>query len=125
VRKYSTTARFLEVPILLAFFSMAAAQLGKQSGSTGPLKAAPTNLSGFWLVHPSAGASAYSSLHFQKDVPPMTAWGEEKFKATKPAFGPLKTTPQQSNDPVYGLLPAWSAADLYSSEADRDCAVAG
>ncbi len=35
----------------------------------------------------------------------MTAWGEEKYKAAKPVFGPNKTTPKQSNDPVYGCFP--------------------
>src|SRR5258708_369219 len=91
--------------MLLAFFSVALAHMGGQSGFEKSPKVAPTNLSGFWLVHPSASASAYSSFAFSKDVPPMTAWGEEKFKAAKPAFGPLKTTPQQSNDLVYGCFP--------------------
>jgi hypothetical protein len=104
VRKYSTSA-ILGVPILLAFFSMAAAQMGKKAGPTGSLKAAPANFSGIWLVHPPASSSAYSSFSFAREAPPMTPWGEEKYKAAKPVFGPLKTTPQQSNDPVYGCFP--------------------
>jgi len=35
----------------------------------------------------------------------MTAWGEERYKAAKPVFGPNKVTAKQSNDPVYGCFP--------------------
>ena len=104
MRKYSTSA-IVVVLLVLAFFSVALAQMSRQPASTGSLKAAPAILSGLWLVHPSANASAYSSFAFSKDTPPMTAWAEEKYKGAKPAFGPLKTTPQQSNDPVYGCFP--------------------
>jgi len=95
----------LGVPILLASFSIALAHKAEQSGSIEPQKSAPTDLSGLWLIHPSASASAYSSFAFAKEGPPMTAWGEEKYKAAKPVFGLNKTTPKQSNDPVYGCFP--------------------
>ncbi len=104
MRKYRMCA-ILGVPILLASFSIAFAQKAGPSGSTEAQKAAPADLSGFWLVHPSASASAYSSFAFTKENPPMTAWGEEKYKAAKPVFGPNKTTPKLSNDPVYGCFP--------------------
>jgi hypothetical protein len=104
MRKYPMCA-VLGVPLLLASFSIALAQKTGQSESTKPQVPAPADLSGFWLIHPSAGAGAYSSFAFTKIAPPMTAWGEEKFKAAKPVFGPNKTTPKQSNDPVYGCFP--------------------
>ena len=102
MRKYPMCA-VLGVPILLASFSIALAQKTGQTESPKPQAPAPADLSGFWLIHPSAGA--YSSFAFTKEAPPMTAWGEEKFKAGKPVFGPNKTTPKQSNDPVYGCFP--------------------
>jgi hypothetical protein len=91
--------------ILLTSFSIALAQKAEQSASPSPLKPAPADLSGFWVLHPSASASAYSSFAFAKEGPPMTAWGEEKYKTAKPVFGPNKSTPNQSNDPVYGCFP--------------------
>src|SRR5260221_11975322 len=104
MRKYPMCA-ILGVPILFASFSIALAQMAEQSGSAESQKPAPADLSGLWLVHPSTIASAYSSFAFAKEGPPMTAWGEEKFKAARPAFGPNKTTAKQSNDPVYGCFP--------------------
>lgn len=35
----------------------------------------------------------------------MTAWGQEQFKAARSVFGPDKTTPKLSNDPVYRCYP--------------------
>lgn len=104
MRRYWMCA-FLVVPILLAAFSIALAQKGGPSGSTEGQKAAPADLSGFWLVRPAASATAYSSYAFTKENPPMTPWAEEKFKAAKPVFGPNKVMPKLSNDPVYGCFP--------------------
>jgi hypothetical protein len=33
-------------------------------------------------------------------APPMTAWGQEKFNATKPSFGPRMVPPAFGNDPI-------------------------
>jgi hypothetical protein len=38
------------------------------------------------------------SWGFSKDEPPMTPWAEERFKTTKPSFGPRSV--EDSNDPV-------------------------
>ena len=43
-------------------------------------------------------ATRYLSYSFSKDEPPMTPWAEERFKATKPSFGPRAV--EDSNDPV-------------------------
>ena len=66
MRKYRMCV-ILGVPILLASFSIAFAQMAGQSGSTESQKPAPADLSGLWLVHPSASASAYSSFAFAKE----------------------------------------------------------
>lgn len=102
MRKYRMIV-VLGLPVLLASFSLALAQMAEQSESQEPHTKAPADLSGLWMVHPSA--AAYSSFAFTKEVPPLTAWAEEKYKAAKPVFGPNKTTPKQSNDPVYGCFP--------------------
>jgi len=95
----------LLVPILIACFSIAFAQVDEKSGSTETQKSAPADLSGLWLVHPLTDSNAYSSFAFTKEDPPMTAWGEAQYRAAKPAFGPNKTTAKSSNDPVYGCFP--------------------
>lgn len=95
----------LGAPILLGSFSVALAQMAGQSAPNETQKKPPPDLSGLWLIRPPAGASAYSSFAFTKDEPPMSAWGEEKYKTARPVFGPTKTTPRESNDPVYGCFP--------------------
>jgi hypothetical protein len=104
MRKYQMWV-ILGAPILLASFSIALAQKAEQFGSPESQQRAPAELAGLWMVHPSASASAYSSFAFAKETPAMTAWGEEKYKAAKPVFGPNKTTAKLSNDPVYGCFP--------------------
>jgi len=55
------------------------------------------DLSGVWNVKGSP-ATRYLSWTFSKDDPPMTPWAEERFKLTKPSFGPRAV--EDSNDPV-------------------------
>lgn len=104
MRKYSMCA-LIGALILFSSFSIALARIARQSGSTQPQKSAPADLSGVWLIHPPSSASAYSSFAFTKEVPPLTPWGETKFKAAKPVFGPNKFQPKESNDPVYTCFP--------------------
>lgn len=85
--------------------SVALAQKGDQAPAMGTQTGAAADLSGMWVVHPSASAVAYSGFAFSKEIPAMTSWGEEKYKAAKPVFGPNKTTPHESNDPVYTCYP--------------------
>jgi hypothetical protein len=91
--------------ILFASFSLAVAGMAGRSASPRRQKQSPPDLSGLWLIQPSASASTYSSFAFSKDDPPTTAWGEAKYKAAKPVFGPLKVQAKESNDPVYGCFP--------------------
>ena len=93
----------LGAPIAAACLFLGYAQAGQPAAAAIPQKAAPADFSGMWVVHPTA--SAFSAFAFAKDVPPMTAWGQEQFKAAKPVFGPNKVTPKESNDPVYGCFP--------------------
>jgi hypothetical protein len=58
---------------------------------------ATPDLSGVWNVKGSP-ATRYLAYSLSKDEPPMTPWAEERFKATKPSFGPRAV--EDSNDPV-------------------------
>jgi len=55
------------------------------------------DLSGVWNARNSP-QTRYLSYGFMAGEPPMTPWAEEKFKATKPSFGPRSF--KDSNDPV-------------------------
>ena len=102
MRKYLMCV-ILGLLVLFASFSMARARKMKPAGSAEAQKTSPADLSGLWVVRPPAGS--FSSFAFSKDPPAMTAWAEEKYKAARPALGPNKTTPKQSNDPVYRCFP--------------------
>ena len=66
-------------------------------GQAAPSSEATPDLSGVWNVKGSP-ATRYLSWGFSKEEPPMTPWAEERFKATKPSFGPRAV--EDSNDPV-------------------------
>ena len=52
------------------------------------------DLSGVW-EHEGIGGTIASG-----PVPPMTPWGQAKFDAAKPGFGPRRVPPTEDNDPV-------------------------
>ena len=61
------------------------------SSPTANLPFDPHDLSGFWSRNPRNGGGGTcptcGDLGFNKDVPPMTAWGQAKFNANKPSYG--------------------------------------
>jgi hypothetical protein len=93
--------------VALSFsFGRSHAQVNQQFGGVdASTTSSASDLSGIWVLKLPASAGSYSSYAFIKDEPPMTAWAEEKYKAAKPVLGPHKTSPQESNDPVYGCFP--------------------
>ncbi len=48
---------------------------------------------------------AYSGWAFTASPPRMTAWGQERYDAAKPTFGPRGVMATESNDPVYDCYP--------------------
>jgi hypothetical protein len=93
--------------VALSFsFGPSLAQVNQQFGGVdASTTSSASDLSGIWVLKLPAGAGSYSSYTFIKDEPPMTAWAGEKYKAAKPVLGAHKTSPQESNDPVYGCFP--------------------
>lgn len=88
-------------------FSNLIAQGNKSDSDVSRAKpSSAVDFSGVWVLKPPTSASPYSNFVLTKDEPAMTAWGEQEFKGAKPIFGPNKTSPQESNDPVYGCFPA-------------------
>ena len=80
----------------LAALALPAAAFAQQQGAAKAAGAAP-DLSGVWNMQTTPD-TRYLLYSFSKDDPPMTPWAQEKFKATKPSFGPRSV--EDSNDPV-------------------------
>lgn len=57
----------------------------------------PHSLSGVWRL---AGPAVPRVPTVSEDVPPMTAWGQARFDANKPSFGPRAVVPALGNDPI-------------------------
>jgi hypothetical protein len=103
---------FFRSPLfLLAALALASAALsssGAQSTATqsetatGPHAASSKNLSGTWAMVSPRGVPWYNYALIG-DEPPMTPWAQEKFKASKPSFGP--NPHEDSNDSAYSCLP--------------------
>ena len=91
------------VVVVLAFSTFTLARKAQQADQATVEGGAGSDLSGLWILH--RGRSALPDFAFTREEPPMTAWAEEKYKAARPAAGPRKTTPKNSNDPVYGCFP--------------------
>ena len=59
------------------------------------------DLSGVWMRDaPPAKAQQYWIYELNQEEPPMTAWGEEQFKAAKSSFGAHEYSLEETNDPV-------------------------
>jgi hypothetical protein len=82
------------------------------SGQTKPPSAAaaapssfdPHDLSGVWFddrPRPLTTNERYWIYKFNAEEPPMTAWGEAQYKATKSSFGTRAYPLAETNDPLY------------------------
>lgn len=69
--------------------------------ASGPSSYSPRDFSGVW----NALRSPYDFSSFAKGDPPMTAWGMEQFKATKPSQGPRGVLLKDTDDQVYQCYP--------------------
>lgn len=102
----------LAVVVILALSSVPLAQTGQQEGAATAKAAAPApkrDMSGVWSFLPGDPAlSPYGSRtavgRGPGDMPPLTAWGQARYDANKPGYGP-RATPD-NNDPTLQCDPA-------------------
>jgi hypothetical protein len=76
----------------------------KGDASKSPVADQAHDLSGVWFDdHPRLirVQERYWAYTFTLDAPPMTPWGQAKFDAAKPSFGPHAIPLAESNDPLY------------------------
>jgi hypothetical protein len=72
---------------VLIFSFLLRSQTPNQSGATKARTRTPTvPLSGVWEAN-MAGIH-WAEYSFTPDIPPMTAWGKQKYMAAKPSYGP-------------------------------------
>jgi hypothetical protein len=81
--------------VLVVAASIPAGMFAQKTAAKAP--GATPDLSGVWTRKNVPGAR-YGGYAFMEAEPPMTAWAQEKFKTTKPSFGPRSFA--DSNDPV-------------------------
>ena len=89
----------------LTFSSSAIAQTSQPSKAMGGDKTHtfdPRDISGVWdhTRTPNSGIQAYRGAGANDPIPPMTPWGQAKFNAARPGFGPRTVPPTQENDPI-------------------------
>ena len=91
----------------LLILSSASAQTTRQSETDSHAKPQPFDphdLSGVWLLRtPYAGIS--------NQAPPLTAWGQAKFDANKPSYGPKAVPPALGNDVIGNCDPTGFPAE--------------
>jgi hypothetical protein len=93
---------------LAALFVFSYSAHAQATGS--PAKAEPFNphdFSGVWLLKtPFAGIS--------NQPPPLTAWGQGKYDANKPSYGPKGVPPALGNDPIGSCDPTGFPRNMFS-----------
>ena len=93
---------------MLAFSYSILAQTARQQGAA---KAPAKDLTGVWRRsrRPPDNTRQYSLFELvfslTNEDPPMTPWGEAKYKAAKPNVGPHQVPLSQTNDPVFSCFP--------------------
>jgi len=95
----------LAFTISLILSSTASAQTKKLSETaTAPAPFDPHDLSGVWMLdrpRPSKEVDRYWIYELNLEEPPMTAWGEAQYKATKSSFGTRSYPLAETNDPIF------------------------
>jgi hypothetical protein len=94
-------------------FAQGAGQAGGGRGGRGQTEAKstlpfdPHNFSGVWLLRtPYAGLS--------NQPPPLTPWGQAKYMANKPSYGPRAVPPAMGNDGIGNCEPTGFPRNLFS-----------
>jgi len=95
----------LAFTISLILSSTASAQTKKLSETaTPPAPFDPHDLSGVWMLdrpRPSKEVDRYWIYELNLEEPPMTAWGQAQYKATKSSFGTRSYPLAETNDPIF------------------------
>jgi hypothetical protein len=89
-------ARLFLIPAVLLTVFAFAQNSSIHSGATIQAAFSPRDLSGVWMER-------QNTIAFSPQEPPLLPWAEEKYKKSKPGYGP-RATPD-SEDPILNCLP--------------------
>lgn len=110
-KRVAAPAAAVAAGIVLASCLLASCLLAQTPAPQGAASSAAPDLTGIWRRSrkPPDNTHRYT-MHeiagtLTNEEPPMTPWGEAKFKATKPNVGPRMVPLSQSNDPVTQCFP--------------------
>jgi len=59
------------------------------------------DFSGVWTNSPPESTRSFQNSALRADLPPMTAWAQERYDQARPTFGPKSVPVLETNDPVY------------------------
>jgi hypothetical protein len=95
----------LAFAIVFSFLLTASAQTKKPSDAPKVANSDPTHdLSGVWMLdrpRPLTVVARFWMYELNEEEPPMTAWGEAQYKASKSSFGTHSYPLAETNDPIY------------------------
>jgi len=99
----------LSFALLIIFGLIFSSTASAQTNQTSKLPAAASSdqahdLSGVWMLdrpRPNKEVERYWIYELNLEEPPMTAWGEAKYKATKSSFGTRSYPLAETNDPIF------------------------
>jgi hypothetical protein len=108
--------RFLSLLFALVAAALAssfpiAAQTTQAAGEKAHAALAPADLSGVWRRsrRPPDKSRKYTiyelAFSITNELPPMTPWAEEKYRANKPNVGPRSVSLAETNDPIMKCAP--------------------
>ena len=90
--------------VAVALSSALPAQTAQQPGSANSKRAsadaAAHDPCGVWNMHSTPAQQKYTGSTYTQDPPEMTAWGTEKYSASKPSNGPRTHSLKDTDDPV-------------------------
>src|SRR3984885_6112366 len=91
--------------LIASFSAVTSAQTKQQSESPKVSKSdAAHDLSGVWMLdhtRPLTVVERFWMYELTEEEPPMTAWGQEQYQASKSSFGTPSYPLAETNDPIY------------------------
>lgn len=96
--------RLAALILVVSFSASGQTRQAAKSAKKTPNSDKARDLSGVWMLdrpRPNTVVERWWVYQLTKEEPPMTAWGEEQFKATKSSFGTRSYPLAETNDPIF------------------------
>jgi hypothetical protein len=104
MRNHSARVAFAFAIVLGCSFTVSAQSKPPSKASKAPTATHARDLSGVWMddhSRPNTVMERYWIYKFSLEEPPMTAWGEAQYTASKSSFGTRSVPLAETNDPIF------------------------